>query len=75
MLFVETTSAKHFFFCLVIFFCYCRQAVLKYTAKLEQQDYSDADPPSWLGYDRDGNVPSPKSTSENLLEQILRNEK
>ncbi|XP_040521685.1 dynein regulatory complex subunit 6 isoform X2 [Gallus gallus] len=58
---------------------YCRnitkQAVLKYTAKLEQQDYSDADPPSWLGYDRDGNVPSPKSTSENLLEQILRNEK
>ncbi|XP_072198837.1 F-box and leucine-rich repeat protein 13 isoform X2 [Excalfactoria chinensis] len=58
---------------------YCRniskQAVLKYTAKLEQHDYSDADPPSWLGYDRDGNTPSPKSTSENLLEQILQNEK
>ncbi|KAM6089689.1 F-box and leucine-rich repeat protein 13 isoform 5-T5 [Theristicus caerulescens] len=39
---------------------YCRnitkQAVLKYTAKLEKQEHSDADPPSWLGYDRDGNI-------------------
>ncbi|XP_064905209.1 F-box and leucine-rich repeat protein 13 isoform X2 [Columba livia] len=39
---------------------YCRnitkQAVLKYTAKLEKQEHNDADPPSWLGYDRDGNI-------------------
>ncbi|KAM6146287.1 LOW QUALITY PROTEIN: F-box and leucine-rich repeat protein 13 [Phoenicopterus ruber ruber] len=39
---------------------YCRnitkQAVLKYTAKLEKQEHNDADPPSWLGYDRDGNT-------------------
>lgn len=34
----------------------CRQAVLKYTAKLEKQEHSDADPPSWLGYDWDGNI-------------------
>ncbi|NXJ03224.1 DRC6 protein, partial [Odontophorus gujanensis] len=58
---------------------YCRnitkQEVLKYTATLEQQDYSEADPPSWLGYDRDGNIPSPKSSSENLVEQMLQNEK
>uniref|UniRef100_A0A8C6K7B3 F-box/LRR-repeat protein 15-like leucin rich repeat domain-containing protein n=1 Tax=Melopsittacus undulatus TaxID=13146 RepID=A0A8C6K7B3_MELUD len=33
-----------------------KQAVLKYTAKLEKQEHSDADPPSWLGYDRDGNI-------------------
>ncbi|NXJ96602.1 DRC6 protein, partial [Corythaixoides concolor] len=39
---------------------YCRnitkQAVLKYTATLEKQEHNDADPPSWLGYDRDGNI-------------------
>ncbi|XP_032852197.2 dynein regulatory complex subunit 6 isoform X3 [Tyto alba] len=39
---------------------YCRnitkQAVLKYTAKLEKQEHDDADPPSCLGYDRDGNI-------------------
>nr|XP_025953419.1 dynein regulatory complex subunit 6 [Dromaius novaehollandiae] len=37
---------------------YCRnitkQAVLKYTAKLEKQEHNDADPPPWLGYDRNG---------------------
>ncbi|XP_067420619.1 F-box and leucine-rich repeat protein 13 [Emydura macquarii macquarii] len=39
---------------------YCRnitkQAVLKYSAKLEKQEYSDADPPSSLGYDSFGTV-------------------
>ncbi|KAM6287700.1 F-box and leucine-rich repeat protein 13 [Spheniscus humboldti] len=39
---------------------YCRNitkdAVLKYTAKLEKQEHNDADPPSWLGYDWDGNI-------------------
>ncbi|XP_009863317.1 PREDICTED: F-box/LRR-repeat protein 13 [Apaloderma vittatum] len=39
---------------------YCRnitkQAILKYTATLQKQEHSDADPPSWLGYDRDGNI-------------------
>ncbi|XP_051469925.1 dynein regulatory complex subunit 6 isoform X1 [Apus apus] len=39
---------------------YCRnitkQAVLKYTAKLEKQEHSNTDPPSWLGYDQDGNI-------------------
>ncbi|KAM6097267.1 LOW QUALITY PROTEIN: F-box and leucine-rich repeat protein 13 [Chlamydotis macqueenii] len=34
---------------------YCRnitkQAVLKYTAKLEKQEHNDADPPSWFGCD------------------------
>ncbi|GAB0175713.1 dynein regulatory complex subunit 6 [Grus japonensis] len=39
---------------------YCRniakEAVLKYTVKLEKQEHNDADPPSWLGYDRDGNI-------------------
>ncbi|NXI65787.1 DRC6 protein, partial [Anseranas semipalmata] len=58
---------------------YCRnitkQAVLKYTAKLEKQEYNDADPPSWLGYDRDGNIPSPTNTSQSLNKQILQNEK
>ncbi|NXK50702.1 DRC6 protein, partial [Chauna torquata] len=58
---------------------YCRnitkQAVLKYTAKLEKQEHNDADPPSWLGYDRDGNTPSPKNTSQSLNKQIAQNEK
>ncbi|XP_074873116.1 F-box and leucine-rich repeat protein 13 [Carettochelys insculpta] len=39
---------------------YCRnitkQAVLKYSAKLEKHEYNDADPPSWLGYDTGGDV-------------------
>ncbi|XP_062437641.1 F-box and leucine-rich repeat protein 13 isoform X3 [Rhea pennata] len=39
---------------------YCRnitkQAVLKYTAKLEKQEHNDADPPPWVGYDRNGNI-------------------
>nr|XP_042715303.1 dynein regulatory complex subunit 6 isoform X2 [Chrysemys picta bellii] len=39
---------------------YCRnitkQAVLKYSAKLEKQEYNDADPPAWLGYDSGGGV-------------------
>ncbi|XP_030411432.1 dynein regulatory complex subunit 6 isoform X2 [Gopherus evgoodei] len=39
---------------------YCRnitkQAVLKYSAKLENQEYNDADPPAWLGYDSGGGV-------------------
>ncbi|XP_074726008.1 F-box and leucine-rich repeat protein 13 [Strix uralensis] len=39
---------------------YCRnitkQAVSKYTAKLERQEHNDADPPSWLGYNQDGNI-------------------
>ncbi|KFQ34689.1 F-box/LRR-repeat protein 13, partial [Merops nubicus] len=39
---------------------YCRnvtkQAVLKYAAKLVKPEHTDADPPSWLGYDRDGNI-------------------
>nr|XP_009941899.1 PREDICTED: LOW QUALITY PROTEIN: F-box/LRR-repeat protein 13 [Opisthocomus hoazin] len=59
---------------------YCRnitkQAVLKYTAKLEKQEHNDADPPSWLGYDRDGNIsPSPKTTHQSLNKQILQKEK
>ncbi|XP_074920675.1 F-box and leucine-rich repeat protein 13 isoform X2 [Chelonoidis abingdonii] len=39
---------------------YCRnitkQAVLKYSAKLEKQEYNDADPPAWLGYDSGSSV-------------------
>nr|XP_014436318.1 dynein regulatory complex subunit 6 isoform X5 [Pelodiscus sinensis] len=39
---------------------YCKnitkQAVLKYSVKLEKQEYNDADPPSWLGYDSAGSV-------------------
>ncbi|NXD12692.1 DRC6 protein, partial [Nothocercus nigrocapillus] len=47
---------------------YCRnitkQAVLKYTAKLEKREHSDGDPPPWLGYDRNGNtLPFPKQES------------
>ncbi|KAM6301718.1 LOW QUALITY PROTEIN: F-box and leucine-rich repeat protein 13 [Podargus strigoides] len=33
-----------------------KQAVLKNTGKLEKQECNDADPPSWLGYDLDGNM-------------------
>ncbi|XP_063998627.1 LOW QUALITY PROTEIN: F-box and leucine-rich repeat protein 13 [Pogoniulus pusillus] len=59
---------------------YCRnitkQAVLKYTAKLERQEHNDADPPSWLGYDRDGNMsPSPKHMWQSLNKQILQKER
>ncbi|KAM3673255.1 LOW QUALITY PROTEIN: F-box and leucine-rich repeat protein 13 [Ammospiza maritima maritima] len=39
---------------------YCRkitkQATLKYTAELEKQEHNDADHPSWLRYDWDGNI-------------------
>ncbi|NXA50721.1 DRC6 protein, partial [Nothocercus julius] len=47
---------------------YCRnitkQAVLKYTAKLEKGEHNDGDPPPWLGYDRNGNtLPLPKQES------------
>ncbi|KAM6420989.1 LOW QUALITY PROTEIN: F-box and leucine-rich repeat protein 13 [Pluvialis apricaria] len=37
-------------------FTRCRQAVLKYTAKLEKQEHNDTDLPSWFGYDQDGNI-------------------
>ncbi|KAM6293071.1 LOW QUALITY PROTEIN: F-box and leucine-rich repeat protein 13 [Porphyrio hochstetteri] len=39
---------------------YCRniakEAVLKYTARLEKQEHNDADAPAWLGYNWDGNI-------------------
>ncbi|NXC42011.1 DRC6 protein, partial [Penelope pileata] len=58
---------------------YCRnitkQAVLKYAAKLGKQEHSDADPPSWLGCDRDGDAPSPTDTHQSLIKQIPQTEK
>ncbi|KAK4830291.1 hypothetical protein QYF61_009494 [Mycteria americana] len=50
-------------------------AVLKYTAKSEKQEHNDADPPSWLRYDWDGNIPSPKNIHQSLDKQILQNER
>ncbi|XP_057273830.1 dynein regulatory complex subunit 6 [Pezoporus wallicus] len=52
-----------------------KQAVLKYTAKLEKQEHSDADPPSWLGYDRDGNILTFTQTHALEPEQIPQTEK
>ncbi|NWX99839.1 DRC6 protein, partial [Nothoprocta ornata] len=50
---------------------YCRnitkQAVLKYTARLEKREHNDGDPPPWLGYDRNGNTLTfPRSRSYKL---------
>ncbi|XP_006266653.2 F-box and leucine-rich repeat protein 13 [Alligator mississippiensis] len=43
---------------------YCRnitkQAVLKYSARLEKQEYSNAEPPSWFGYNKPSTVVKPQ---------------
>ncbi|KAM9205719.1 LOW QUALITY PROTEIN: F-box and leucine-rich repeat protein 13 [Mergus octosetaceus] len=62
---------------LILKMLYCRnitkQAALKYTAKLEKQEYNDADPPARLRYGR-GGKPSPKNTSQTLTKQTPPNE-
>lgn len=54
----------------LLFVCfYFRQAVSKYTSRLQKYEYNNDDPPQWFGYDDDSQVQIQKKQKKTLARE------